>query len=121
MLARGKCLALAGTLPCSFVLLTSSDDARFIADHPGYQFLSSVCRTEIELIDDLITGDNYSTTITLAYERAARATGADMVDTCFFFLISDYLVAEGSLRSALSRVLAGASGVLAGNFQIVQE
>jgi hypothetical protein len=121
MLAPGNLPALTGTLPCSFVLLTSSDDARFIADHPGYQFLSSVCSTEIQLIDDLITGDNYSTTITLAYERAVRATGAEMLDTCFFFLISDYLVADGSLRNALARVLAGASGVFAGNFQIIQE
>jgi hypothetical protein len=121
MLAPGNVPALAGTLPCSFVLLTSADDARFIADHPGYQFLSSVCRTEIQLIDDLITGDNYSTTITLAYERAVRATGAEMLDTCFFFLISDYLVADGSFRNALARVLAGASGVFAGNFQIIQE
>ncbi len=121
MLAPGNVPALAGTLPCTFVLLTSADDADFIADHPGYRLLSSVCRTEIQLIDDLITGDNYSTTITLAYERAVRATGPDMLDTCFFFLISDYLVAEGSLRNALARVLAGASGVFAGNFQIVQE
>ncbi len=121
MLAPGNVPALASTLPCTFVLLTSSADADSIADHPGYHLLSSICGTEIQLIDDLITGDNYSTTITLAYERAVRATGSDMLDTCFFFLISDYLVAEGSLRNALSRVLAGASGVLAGNFQIIQE
>jgi hypothetical protein len=121
MLAPGNVPALAGLLPCTFVLLTSSADADAITEHPGYRLLSSICRTDIQLIDDLITGDNYSTTITLAYERAVRATGAEMLDTCFFFLISDYLVADGSLRNALSRVLAGASGVLAGNFQIIQE
>ena len=44
-----------------------------------------------------------------------------MLDTCFFFLISDYLVADGSLGSVLDRMLAGASGVLAGNFQVVAE
>jgi hypothetical protein len=121
MLAPGNVPALASILPCTFALLTSSDDADTIAAHPGYQLLSSICKTEIQLIDDLITGDNYSTTITLAYERAVRATGSEMLDTCFFFLISDYLVADGSFRNALSRVLAGASGVLAGNFQIIQE
>lgn len=121
MLAPGNVPALASMLPCTFVLLTSADDADTVAEHPGYHLLSSICSTEIQLIDDLITGDNYSTTITLAYERAVRATGSEMLDTCFFFLISDYLVADGSLRNALSRVLAGASGVLAGNFQIIQE
>jgi hypothetical protein len=121
MLAPGNIPAVAGMLPCTLVLLTSTTDAEAIAKHPGYQLLSSVCTTEIQLIDDLITGDNYSTTITLAYERAVRAMGPALRDTCFFFLISDYLVADGSLKNALSRVLAGASGVLAGNFQIVQE
>jgi hypothetical protein len=121
MLAPGNVPALASTLPCTFVLLTSTADADSIAEHPGYRFLSTICDTELQLIDDLITGDNYSTTITLAYERAVRATGSDMRDTCFFFLISDYLVADGSFKNALSRVLAGASGVLAGNFQIIHE
>src|SRR3977135_2999451 len=121
MLAPGNVPALASMLPCTFVLLTSADDADTIAEHPGYHLLSSICSTEIQLIDDLITGDNYSTTITLAYERAVRGTGVEMLDTCFFFLSSDCRVADGSLRNALSRVLAGASGVLAGNFQIIQE
>jgi hypothetical protein len=121
MLAPGNLPAVASMLPCTFVLLTCTADADAIAEHPGYRLLSSICGTEIQLIDDLITGDNYSTTITLAYERAVRATGSDMLDTCFFFLISDYLVADGSLKNALSRVLAGASGVLAGNFQIIHE
>ena len=44
-----------------------------------------------------------------------------MLDTCFFFLISDYLVADGSLKNAFARIAAGASGIYAGNFQIVQE
>ena len=103
------------------MFLTSLQDAEFIAEHPGYQYLRSICRTEIELIDDLITGDNYSTTITLAYERAVRATGPAMTDTCFVFLISDYLVADGSFRNLLRRMQGGSSGLLAGNFQVVEE
>src|SRR6202051_4663434 len=75
MLAPRHIPAVAGMLPCTLVLLTSTTDAEAIAKHPGYQLLSSVCATEIQLIDDLITGDNYSTTITLAYERAVRAMG----------------------------------------------
>jgi hypothetical protein len=121
MLSAGNVPALAKTLPCTFVFLTSADDVEFITDHPGHRLLSSICRIEIQPIDDLITGDNHSTTITLAYERAVRATGPDMLDTCFFFLICDYLVADGSFRNVLSRIMAGASGVFAGNFQIVEE
>jgi hypothetical protein len=121
LLAPGNLPAVAGVLPSTFVFLTSSDDADRLLAHPGYRALKAICATEIEIIDDLITGDNHSTTITLAFERGVRATGAAVLDTCFFFLVSDYLMADGSLRNALARVLAGASGVQAGNFQIALE
>ena len=50
-----------------------------------------------------------------------RSIGAAMVDTCFFFLVSDYLMADGSLRNVLERMCRGASAVLVGNFQVVEE
>ena len=59
--------------------------------------------------------------MTLAYARAVRASGPAMHDTCFFFLISDYIMADGSLANVLARVQSGYSGVLAGNFQVVEE
>jgi hypothetical protein len=121
LLAPGNLPALAKTLHCEFVFLTSREDAEVLRAHPGCHCLKSVCDVDYQLIDDLITGDNYSTTITLAYERAVRATGAEMLDTCFFFLISDYIMANGSLGNLLTRMLAGASGILTGNFQIVEE
>ena len=120
MIAPGNIPALAAALPCTFVFLTSAQDAELIAEHPGYRHLSAICRTEIVPIDDLITGDNHSTTITLAYERAMRAAPS-ITDTCFLFLISDYLVADGSFRHVLARIQEGVSGVLAGNFQVTEE
>ncbi len=119
LIASGNLPALAAALPCKLVFLTSAQDAAILRKHPACRYLSSICEVAIETIDDLITGDNYSTTITLAYARAVKAAGPDMVDTCFFFLISDYLIADGSLAHVLKRVQAGASGVLAGNFQVV--
>ena len=44
-----------------------------------------------------------------------------MVDTCFFFLVSDYIIADGSLSNALKRMLKGASAVVVGNCQVVLE
>jgi hypothetical protein len=121
LLAPGNLPALAKALPCEFVLLTSDEDAEQLAMHPAYAYLQTVCDVRLESISDLITGDNYSTTITLAFERAVRAVGPEMTDTCFFFLISDYLMADGSLANALARMQAGVSGLLAGNFQVVAE
>ena len=121
LLAPGNLPALAKSLPCKLVFLTSSDDAADLRDHAAVHFLRSVCDVEIRIIDDLITGDNYSTTITLAYARAVRAAGDAMLDTCFFFMISDYIMADGSLANVLAKMKAGYSGVVAGNFQVVEE
>jgi hypothetical protein len=59
--------------------------------------------------------------VTLAFTGAVRRTGDTMLDTCFVFLVSDYIVADGSLASALRPILSGASAVQARNFQIVAE
>jgi hypothetical protein len=121
LLAPGNLPALAKSLPCKLIFLTSSEDAANLRDHPAIHYLRGVCDVEISIIDDLITGDNYSTTITLAYARAVRATGEGMLDTCFFFMISDYIMADGSLANVLAKMRSGYSGVVAGNFQVVEE
>ena len=121
LLAPGNLPALAKSLPCKLIFLTSSDDAVDLGDHPAISYLRSICEVEINIIDDLITGDNYSTTITLAYARAVRAAGDAMLDTCFFFMISDYIMADESLANVLARIREGYDGVVAGNFQVVEE
>src|SRR5436309_1187192 len=121
LLAPGNVPALAAALPTRFIILSRLEDEDFVRNHPAFRRLCQVCETEIRLIDHLITGSNYSTTITLAYTEAIRAAGNDMLDTCFFFLVSDYIVADGSLASVLTRMMAGTSGVLVGNFQVVLE
>ena len=118
LLAPGNIPALAQALDCEFIILTSVDDQTQIAEHPAFVRLSKVCRTSIQLIDHLITDGNHSTTITIAYTEAIRSVGAAMVDTCFFFLVSDYIVADGSLANALARMRRGASAVVVGNFQL---
>jgi len=121
LLAPGNVPALAAALPTRFVILSRLEDEDFVRNHPAFRRLCQVCETEIRLIDHLITGSNYSTTITLGYTEAIRAAGNDMLDTCFFFLVSDYIMADGSLASALERIIDGRSGVLVGNFQVVLE
>ena len=121
LLAPGNVPALAQSLPCEFQLLTSSADESYIRQHPAFVRLAEVCRATMRPIDDLITAGNNSTTLTLAYVEAIRAAGPAMLDTCFFFLVSDYIVADGSLASVLARVRAGANAVLVGNFQVTAE
>jgi 2-polyprenyl-3-methyl-5-hydroxy-6-metoxy-1,4-benzoquinol methylase len=121
LLAPGNLPALATALPTEFVLLTSADDEPYIREHAAIKRLAAVCKVDIRAIDHLITDGNYSTTITLAYTEAVRAVGDAMVDTCFFFLVSDYIVADGSLANALKRMQSGTSAVVVGNFQVTLE
>lgn len=121
LLAPGNLPALAKALPCRLVFLTSTRDADILREHSAYRHLAEICEVGFESIDDLIAGNNNTATITLAYARAVKATGAEIIDTCFFFLTSDYLIADGSLAHVLTRIQAGISGVLAGNFQIIEQ
>jgi hypothetical protein len=103
------------------VFLTSQHDEAAFRRHPVGQALARLCEVEFSLIDDLITDGNHSTTITLAYARRIREAGDAMLDTAFLMLVSDYIVADGALATVFDRIAAGASGVMAGNFQIVAE
>ena len=77
LIAPGNLPALAKALPCKLVFLTSTQDAETF---PIASCADTICArsatSNSQLIDDLITGANYSTTITLAYERAVRAARA---------------------------------------------
>ena len=121
LLAPGNVPAVAAELPTEFVILTSSDDEPFIAEHPAFKHLGSICKTTIHPIDHLITDGNYSTTITLAYTEAVRDVGEAMIDVCFFFLVADYIIADGSLANVLKRMQHGTSAVVVGNFQVARE
>jgi SAM-dependent methyltransferase len=121
LLAPNNIPAIARELPCRFVLLSSEVDESIIRSHPAWQKLERHCACEIQPIDDLITQGNHTATITLAFERALRQSGEAMRDTCFIFLMSDYLVADGSLETVLRTIETGANAVLAGNFQIIAE
>jgi hypothetical protein len=121
LLAPGNVPAVAAMLPCRFVVLSSQGDEAMIRASPIWRQLERICAADIHCIDDLIADGNHSATITLAFARAVREAGDAMLETAFIFLMSDYLVADGSLRTVAQRIRDGASGVVTGNFQIVAE
>jgi 2-polyprenyl-3-methyl-5-hydroxy-6-metoxy-1,4-benzoquinol methylase len=121
LLAPGNLPALAKTLPTEFIFLTGRRDEPMIRQSEGYRQLSAVCPISFNLIDDIITQGNHSTTVTLAYLAAVRRAGKAMLDTCFFFLVSDYVLADGSLDSVIKLMYSGTSAVQAGNFQVIAE
>ena len=121
LLAPGNLPAIATVLPTEFIFLTSEHDKTHIREHPAYERLAMVCAVRFHEIDDLVMQGNHSTTLTLAYARKIKRSDPSTLDTCFFFLVSDYLMADGSLAAVLARMQAGASAVQVGNFQTVED
>jgi hypothetical protein len=121
LLAPNNIPALAGELPCRFILLSDENSIPLIRSHPTWRKLAQFCNAEIQPIDDLITEANHTATITLAFERAIRRAGEAALSTCFIFLMSDYIVADGSLKTVLATIRDGARGVQVGNFQVTAE
>jgi Methyltransferase domain len=121
LLAKGNLPSIAKELPCEFEILTSRENEAKLRAHKAFARLTELCPVTIRPIDHLITNRNYSTTITMAYAEAIRACGPAMLDTCFIFLVSDYVMADGSLSSVLAKIKAGANAVQVGNFQVSSE
>jgi hypothetical protein len=120
LLAPGNLPALSRLGRCTFVLLAPARDADVIEKSALWPLMRACCAVRVTSIDDLVSSAG-STVLTLAYALAIRMAGERALDTCFVPLVADYVVADGSLRAVVERVLAGASGVLAGNFQIARE
>ena len=119
-LAPGNLPALAAELPAELVILTAREDEAYLRAHPAFRRLAEVLPVRLHFIDDLVTGNNYSVTITLAYAEAVRADEA-MLDTCFVFLVADYIVADGSFGHIARRMKTELSGILVGNFQVAEK
>lgn len=122
MLSPGNIPALAEHSESTFIFLTRRSDRQIFDNHPLFKRLLHYCKIEFVNIDDLIFSANYSATLTLAYERGMRHAGdARMLSTYFFYLVADYVMADGSLKNLLPHLQRGVSGITSGNFQIVEE
>jgi hypothetical protein len=120
LLAPGNIPALSRLAPCTLVLLTPARNALIVKQSPLWGLLLRYCEVRIEPIDDLVS-ESSSTVLTLAYAAAIRQSGEQALDTCFVPLVADYVLSDGSLLKVVEHIFGGASGVLAGNFQIERE
>lgn len=121
LLAPGNLPALSEEFDITFVFLTKQCDVECYTTIPAMANLKRYCQIEYLPIDDLIVHSNYSTTLTLAYDRAIKAQGGQMLETYFIFLTSDYIMADGSMRGLVKYINEGYSGICAGNYQVIEE
>jgi len=120
-LAPGNLPALAAGTDLELLVMTTGDGARYFEGKPAYVHLGRICRLRFLAIDDLIDSTAYGVTLTLAYMRGIASIGEDMVNTHFVFLNSDFVLADGSLRTLLTCILQGRQCILAPSFRAVAE
>ncbi|HEX2548585.1 MAG TPA: hypothetical protein VHM20_02065, partial [Gammaproteobacteria bacterium] len=121
LLASGNIPALVNAYSSHFIVLTTEEDIPIFKKNLVFKQLNKICPVSFITINDLIVFSNYSTTLTLAYDRAVKSTGEMMLNTYFIFLTADYIMADGSFEGLIRYIKKGYSGICAGNFQVVEE
>ncbi len=120
-IAPGNLPALAAATDLEVVIMTRHGDVAHFEQHKTFQRLQSICPVRFVEIDDLITTGVYGVTLTLAYARPIIACGSEMLNTHFVFMNADFVLADGSLRSLCTQILAGHSIVLGPSFRATAE
>ncbi|MBV9576448.1 MAG: hypothetical protein JO149_07465 [Gammaproteobacteria bacterium] len=121
LLAPNNVPLLTSHYKTCFKFLACQQDVEIFEKNPAYQMLKSLCEIEFIFIDDLIVFGYYATTITLAYERAIRLRGTQMLNTYFILLTSDFIIADGSMKGLLEFIQAGYHAVYAGTLQVIKK
>lgn len=103
------------------LIMTSKDSVATLKENPVFKKLEALCPVEFILIDDLITNGVYGVVLTLAYARGIRSCGDEQVDTHFVFMNSDFVIADGSLKTLTEEIEADKSVVMVSSLRASAE
>ncbi len=120
-LASGNLPFLAKEADLEIVILTSKQSRQTFDDEPIFARLEALCPLRYIYIDDLITTGVYGVTLTLAYARGILDSGPEQTNTHFVFMNSDFLLADGSLRTLLGKLRDGHRCVMAPSLRVRAE
>ena len=112
-LAPGNLPALARETDLEVLVMTSSGSETTFENEPTFAKVRSLCPVRYIHIDDLITAGNYGVTLTLAYARGIQDSGPEQTNTVFVFMNSDFILADGSLRSLVGKLRDGHRCIMA--------
>ena len=120
-LSGGNLPFVASETNLEIVIMTSSQSRKVFDQLPIFAKLKALCPVKFIFIDDLITNGNYGVTLTLAYARGIRDSGAEQTSTHFVFMNADFVLADGSLRTLIARLRAGTNCVMAASLRARSE
>ena len=120
-LALGNIPYVAAETNLEIVIMTSRNSAHKFSEIPIFDRLRALCPIRYIFIDDLITTGNYGVTLTLAYARGIVDSGTEQTNTNFVFMNSDFILAEGSLRTLVGKLRDGERCIMAPSLRAVSE
>ena len=120
-LAEGNLPFLARETDLEILIMTSKDSRPTFDGEPIIDRLKAICRVRFILIDDLIASGNYGVILTLAYARGILDSGAEQINTNFIFMNSDFVLADGSLKTVVRQLKGGQRCIMAPSLRAVAE
>src|SRR5215216_3166710 len=121
-LAPGNLPALAPLFDCDMVILTEEGWFERLRQHPAFNRISEYCLVHLRAVDEFITrSDAYGMALTYTLFRGFEDLGDDMVNVHLVFLNSDFVLADGSLRTVAAKILEGERLILAPSYCVVAE
>jgi hypothetical protein len=119
--AAGNLPFMASETDLEIVVMTSRDSQNKFEERGYLEKLKTLCPVRYIWIDDLITSGNYGVTLTLAYARGIRDSGSEQTNTHFVFMNSDFVLADGSLKTLVAKLREGHRAILAPSLRACSE
>jgi hypothetical protein len=121
LLAPGNLPALAAKFRCELVFLTERRLFARVEAHPSFRRVREICEARLVEIDDLLVAPLYGLSLTYASYRAFEDLGEEVTQTALLYFNSDWILADGSYRSLIPHIEAGARLVVAPSYCVVSE
>jgi hypothetical protein len=112
---------MAAETDLEIVVMTSTESRDKFDERDYLDKLKALCPVRYVLIDDLITNGNYGVTLTLAYARGIQDSGPEQTNTHFVFMNSDFVLANGSLKTLVAKLREGHSAIMAPSLRACSE
>ena len=120
-LAVGNLPFMAAETDLEIVVMTSMESRDQFEERDYLDKLKALCPVRYILIDDLITNGNYGVTLTLAYARGISDSGPEQTNSYFVFMNSDFVLADGSLKTLVAKLREGHHAIMAPSLRACSE
>jgi hypothetical protein len=122
ILAPGNLPYLAQHFDCELVIVTQSNLFDEIRSLPSVRAATQYCSLRLVGIDDVLSHQSYyGFTITHALYRGFLDLGDGAKDIWCLFLNADFIIADGSYRTIVKRILAGETCIFAPSYCAIEE